>query len=75
MTRSYDRSAIMKAAWREWRNAKARGWHLGHDPMTFAACLRMAHNAAKQRKAEVAAYHTADRRRKATRDFIFLQAA
>jgi hypothetical protein len=72
---SYSRSAIMKAAWAEWRKVKAKGWHLGPDPLDFAWCLRMAHRMAKQRKAEVAAYHSADRRTRKARDFIFLQAA
>jgi len=40
---TYDRSAVMKRAWREWNYARSRGWHIGLDATTFAACLRIAH--------------------------------
>lgn len=40
----YNKSAVMKAAWREWRYAVSKGWDK-RDGVTFAACLRIAHNA------------------------------
>lgn len=74
MGKTYDRSEIMRAAWKQWRYANARGWHIGDDPWTFAACLRLAHAAAAKRKSETEAFH-AKGRDKRRRDFLFLQAA
>ena len=42
---TYDRSAVMKAAHREYKYAKSKGWTTGRDPVTFASCLRIAHGA------------------------------
>ena len=38
-----DRAAIMQKAWRQWRYARSRGWHIGEDdPWTWPRCLRLA---------------------------------
>jgi hypothetical protein len=42
MRSTYDRSRVMRTAHAEWRYARMRGWHIGADPVTFAACLRFA---------------------------------
>lgn len=40
---SSAQSAIMRAAWKEWRYARRRGWHLDEDDRwTWARCLRFA---------------------------------
>lgn len=44
-TATYDRSAVMKAAHREYKYAKLKGWTTGPDAVTWASCLRIAHNA------------------------------
>jgi hypothetical protein len=72
VSKSYDRAEIMRAAWAQWRYALLKGWHLGKDPWTFAACLRIAHRAARQRQYEVSAFHA---KGKAKRDYIFLRLA
>jgi hypothetical protein len=54
---TYDRSAVMKAAHREYKYAKMKGWTTGPDATSFASCLRLAHHAhqAYQRRAIFAA--------------------
>ena len=65
-----DRRAVMRDAHLRYRQGLRLnlGW-------TFAQCLRTAWTAAKIRQGHAAAYHSADRRKRATRDFIFLHAA
>jgi hypothetical protein len=44
----FDRSAVMRAAHRQWRYCRLKGWHAGLDDVwTWARCLRWAWAAAK----------------------------
>jgi hypothetical protein len=50
-----DRGAIMRAAWKEWRYARMKGWHELPEPdrWTWARCLRFA---AAQHRAKAASF-------------------
>jgi hypothetical protein len=54
-----DRSAVMRAAHKQWRYVRSKGWHLrSHwDVWTWNRVLRWAWAAARQRRAELVAYH------------------
>jgi hypothetical protein len=57
-----DSRAVMTDAWRRWRHAKRRGWHLTEiDRWTWQRCLKLAWAAARQRRDEIAAYHAKPR--------------
>jgi hypothetical protein len=41
----------MREAWRHWRYARSKGWHIGDDdPWTWARCLRFAAAQARARR-------------------------
>lgn len=65
-----DKSAVMRDAHKRYRQGKRlnMGW-------SWSQCLSTAWAAARIRRQQVAAYHSADRRKLATRDFILLTAA
>ncbi|RTL86955.1 MAG: hypothetical protein EKK29_08385 [Hyphomicrobiales bacterium] len=45
------RASIMRAAWKEWRYARMKGWHVGEDdPWTWARCVRFAAAQARARR-------------------------
>ncbi len=58
---TFDRAAIMRAAWKEWRAAQRRGWHLleGPDTWTWARCIRFAQAQARARRGGFAAVEDA----------------
>ena len=65
-----DRRAVMKDAHSRWNYARRKGWHLDSDDRwTWARCLTLAWAAARQRRDEVAAYHTPPRRIRIDRPF------
>jgi hypothetical protein len=46
-----DRATIMREAWRHWRYAQRRGWHLEEDDRwTWPRCLRFAAAQARARR-------------------------
>jgi hypothetical protein len=48
---SPDRSIVMRAAWKEWRYARRKGWHLDPvDPWTWPRCIRFAQAQARARR-------------------------
>jgi hypothetical protein len=51
MSLPHDRRAVMRAAWRHWRYARLKGWHLDEDdPWTWARCVRFAAAQARARR-------------------------
>ncbi len=46
-----DRAAVMRQAWREWRDARRRGWDMldGADRWSWPRCLRFAAAQARAR--------------------------
>jgi hypothetical protein len=58
-----DRAAIMRAAWKEWRDARRRGWDSleGADGWDWARCMRFAAAQARARQQSFAAVEAAMR--------------
>jgi hypothetical protein len=65
-----DRREVMRDAHKRFKQGQRL--NMGWD---FARCLRTAWCAAKIRQGHAAAFRHADRRRKHTRDFIFVSSA
>lgn len=47
----FHRAVIMRNAWRHWRYARMKGWHLDDDdPWTWARCVRFSAAQARGRR-------------------------
>ncbi len=58
-----DRASVMRAAWKEWRDARRRGWHElpGPDRWDWPRCLRFAQAQARARRESFGAVERAMR--------------